>query len=109
MKSTSKGNGATQSSHHEDFQFIIGSTTFNFILPTIYTQSNLFPTSSSDYLDEITSVINSYNFINVGFILNTAPELTAIDQITFSLQNVSCTYSGIVGSLTFGTINETYI
>ena len=91
------------------FQFIIGSTTFNFILPTIYTQSNLFPTSSSDYLDEITSVINSYNFINVGFILNTAPELTAIDQITFSLQNVSCTYSGIVGSLTFGTINETYI
>ncbi len=90
------------------FEFTIGNTTFNFTLPITYTQDNLFPTSDSDYLTQVQSVINSYNFTNVGFILNTQPSLTAIGQVTFKLSNVNCTYNGSIGSITFGTINEQY-
>jgi hypothetical protein len=90
------------------FEFIIGTTTFNFTLPLTYTTDNLFPTSDNDYLTQVQSVINSYNFTNVGFILDTQPSLTAIGQITFKLKNVNCTYNGTIGSITFGTINEQY-
>jgi hypothetical protein len=90
------------------FEFTIGTTTFNFTLPITYTQTNLFPTSDSNYLSQVQNVINSYNFTNVGFILTTQPSLTAIGQVTFKLKNVNCTYNGTIGSITFGTINEIY-
>jgi hypothetical protein len=100
--------GTNVSSRQYQFSFTIGSTTFTFTLPGTYSQTNLFPTSESNYLSAVQSVVNSYNFAGVGFQIVSQPSLTSIGQVTFKIKNVNCNYNGTVGTTTFSVINETY-
>ena len=100
--------GTNVSSRQYQFSFTIGSTTFTFTLPGTYSQTNLFPTSESNYLSAVQTVVNSYNFAGEGFQIVSQPSLTSIGQVTFKIKNVNCNYNGTVGTTTFSVINETY-
>ena len=95
-------------SRQYQFSFTIGSTTFTFTLPGTFNQTSLYPTSESNYLNLVQSVVNTYNFSAQGFSIVSSPSLTSIGQVTFKIKNNDCNYNGSIGTTTFSVINETY-
>lgn len=101
--------GTNVLSRQYQFSFTIGSSTFTFTLPGTFNQTSLYPTSESNYLTLVQSVVNSYNFAAQGFSIVSSPSLTSIGQVTFKIKNNDCTYNGTIGTTTFSVINESYI